>query len=767
MKCKFCGMEVDEKQRFCPNCGLLLDLSFTAYSVHSIQKAEGKEEKPFQEYSDKGTVNEDEAKSFVQETVREPEIEESENEEKDNEAEITEPETEESSEREVEIEESETVEINNEETETEESETVESETEEFETGEKEIKAKDSEEDLGNSREDALQKSLNEVEEDDTAEEVKEEDDTAEEVKEEDDTVEAVEDEDAAETVDEEDEAAEFVDEEDEVTEEAEEKEEEKVAETVPEETKETEEEDSAEVIQLKEYIPEAYAEDSDKETGEPDEEIEDSGEEIEDSEEEIEDSEEEIEYSEEEIEDKEDAEEEIKDTEEEFFGEIPDDPDDFHEKAMVPPESLKELKAKKPGKKIIIATVAAAVLGISGINYLNSSSVRYDSLLKKGDNLIKADQYDEAVQSLEKEKGSFKLDERYYLLLSNALSKAGRHDDAVSCLEEAVKNFPNSETVKSALTELNPKVSSNISEETYHDSITVELKSDYGKIIYSLTGGKEDVAQAEYTSPIPISRNGQYTILAYALSSDGAKGELYTKEFTVDLDKEKYHLSSFVDSEEGKIYIDKNGDKAVGWTLIDGSYYYFNEKGIMQSGFLDLDGERYYLDSDGKMHTGRLDLGDKSYYFDENGHMIRDAWMENRYYLDENGEMLKNQKNSEGIYFDKNGDRSFDAESLYKEHPDSILSIVSKERKTEGNHYIFTAKVYYQKKNGRPVGDPAYETEIIISKSALMSYLDEPLPSITAQDAVSFLPKLYLQNIVQNKEGIVTKFSFVLGERHH
>ena len=732
MKCKFCGMEVDEKQRFCPNCGLLLDLSFTAYSVHSIQKAEGKEEKPFQEYSDKGTVNEDEAKSFVQETVREPEIEESENEEKDNEAEITEPETEESSEGEVEI---------------EESETVESETEEFETGEKEIKAKDSEEVLVNSREGALQKSLNEMEEDDTAEEVIEED--------------------ATEAVDEEDDAAEAVDEEDDAVVEADKREEEKVTATASEGLDAAEADTSAEVIQLKDYIPEANTVDSDKETDEPDEEIEDSREEIEDSGEEIEDSGEEIEYSEEEIEDKEDAEEEIKDTEEEFFGEIPDDPDDFHEKAMVPPESLKELKAKKPGKKIIIATVAAAVLGISGINYLNSSSVRYDSLLKKGDNLIKADQYDEAVQSLEKEKGSFKLDERYYLLLSNALSKAGRHDDAVSCLEEAVKNFPNSKTVKSALTELNPKVSSNISEETYHDSITVELKSDYGKIIYSLTGGKEDVAQAEYTSPIPISRNGQYTILAYALSSDGAKGELYTKEFTVDLDKEKYHLSSFVDSEEGKIYIDKNGDKAVGWTLIDGSYYYFNEKGIMQSGFLDLDGERYYLDSDGKMHTGRLDLGDKSYYFDENGHMIRDAWMENRYYLDENGEMLKNQKNSEGIYFDKNGDRSFDAESLYKEHPDSILSIVSKERKTEGNHYIFTAKVYYQKKNGRPVGDPAYETEIIISKSALMSYLDENLPSITAQDAVSFLPKLYLQNIVQNKEGIVTKFSFVLGERHH
>ena len=147
--------------------------------------------------------------------------------------------------------------------------------------------------------------------------------------------------------------------------------------------------------------------------------------------------------------------------------------------------------------------------------------------------------------------------------------------------------------------------------------------------------------------------------------------------------------------------------------------------------------------------------------------MVRDAWIENRYYLDENGEMLKNQKNSEGIYFNENGDRSFDAEALYKEHPNSILAIVSKERKTEGNNYIFNAEVYYEKKNGRPSGDPAYSTEIVISKSALMSYLDEDLPSITAKDAVSFLPKLYLQNIVQNKDGVVTKFSFVLGERRH
>ena len=46
MKCSFCGTEVDDKQRFCPNCGLLLDLSFTPYSVKDIEKPQEKREEP-------------------------------------------------------------------------------------------------------------------------------------------------------------------------------------------------------------------------------------------------------------------------------------------------------------------------------------------------------------------------------------------------------------------------------------------------------------------------------------------------------------------------------------------------------------------------------------------------------------------------------------------------------------------------------------------------------------------------------------------------
>ena len=742
MKCSFCGTEVDEKQRFCPNCGLLLDLSFTPYSVKDIEKTQEKTDEP----------------EFLRQKREYQEELDRENSDSDI---LSELEKEEDGEKRIE-----TKDIN--ELESEKSTAFEEKTEvseeivEIETI-KEAKIIDDIEEIGKKEE---SKEFEEIEESEEKEEAEEKEEVEEIVdvdeKEDSEEIEETEDKEDSEEIEEAEEK--------EKVEEIEEAEEIEKTEEVEEiEESDAFEEGNSKEVEVKEE------EEAVKETVEEPE-HEETAEELEQTEHEENEAliydfqslEKEFEAFAEETESFE--EEEIGDAEyaeEDFFGEIPNDPDDFHEKAMVPPESLKELKAKKPNKKIILATVAAAVLGLSGINYLNSASVRYDSLLKKGDNLIKKEQYSEAILSLENEKGSFKLDERYYLLLSQALSKDGRHDDAVSCLEEAAKIFPNSDTVKIALGELNPKVSSNIKEELYHDHFELILESHFGKIIYSLSGGKEDIEQAEYTAAIPIGRNGKYTLKAYALASDGAKGELYTKEFTVDLDKEKYHLSSFVDTDEGKSYIDEYGDKAIGWTLIEDSYYYFNEKGIMQTGFLNLNGERYYLNSDGKMHTGRLDLGEKSYYFDEDGHMVRDAWIENRYYLDENGEMLKNQKNSEGIYFNENGDRSFDAEALYKEHTNSILAIVSKERKTEGNNYIFNAEVYYEKKNGRPSGDPAYSTEIVLSKSALMSYLDEDLPSITAKDAVSFLPKLYLQNIVQNKDGVVTKFSFVLGERRH
>ncbi len=807
MKCSFCGTEVDEKQRFCPNCGLLLDLSFTPYSVKDIEKPQEKREEPeflrqkreYQESLDKEEAEVTVDSQVVEEAeVTEEEVEETEKFDKQAVSEDTEV-TEEA-------EATERAEKLDDQAVSEEAEAIEES--ELEEEAKRTKESELEEEAKRTKESEVEKEAKLTEESEVEEKVKLTEES--EIKEE---VELTEESN--------------VDKNSEPGNDSEETEESKLAEEdveadKAEEVKQVDNIEASEPEFVNGYDDAAYSalldEESELSDDTFDEVFSDGSDEIFDDEVE-EDSEKDFvkdfsvlsrreevlqDMSDDKIvtdnsfeklndinslEKEEEEKSEIKNTEEDlaeesfspdakifsiqekkdeedFFGEIPDDPDDFRDRSSIPPTSMKELKSGLPSKKIIACTAAVAILGFAGINYLNSPKVRYNSFLKKGEQFIKGEKYSEAVESLEKDKSSFQLDARYYLLLSEAQKNAGKHEDAIASLLEGQKHFSDNQELKDALNLLDPKLSSDIREELYHDSFEIKLESSSGgKIIYSLSGGKEEISQREYTGPISIKRNGNYTLMAYGLASDGEKGELYTKSFTVDLDKEKYHLSSFVDLDGGKGYIDENGDQAIGWTLIDNAYYYFNENGIMQTGFLELDGEKYYLDSDGKMHTGRLDLDGKSYYFDEQGHMVRDAWIENRYYVDENGEMLKNQSNSDGIYFDQNGNRSFDAKALYEEHPDSILAIVSKDRKKDGNKYIFKAKVYYQKKNGRPSGDPAYETEIVLAENAMMHYLDENLENITAKDAVSFLPNLYLQEIVQDKDGVITRFGFVLGER--
>jgi len=428
-----------------------------------------------------------------------------------------------------------------------------------------------------------------------------------------------------------------------------------------------------------------------------------------------------------------------------FEGEIPDDPDDFQDKAAIPPTSVGEWKKgwQKWKKTAPLAIIPA--LGIAYLCYQNLPSTQYDNLLKKGTNLVQTEKGEEAIALLEGMPSNLTKNSKYYLLLSEAYGKAGRHQEAVKALEEAKKLYPENTEVQTALSLLDPRVESDLQGDSFTDPVEISLKSSGKKIIYSLSGGKEDIQKEEYLAPIKLSRNGNYTLTAYAQASDGSMGESYSKSFSISLDPEKYHLSQFVDEEGGRSYIDENGDQVTGWKEIAGKYYYFDEKGIMQTDFQDIGGERYYLNADGTMQTGRLDLEGKTYFFDQDGHMI--------------------QENKEGVHFDEDGRRAFLAADLYAAHPDSIVVVESKQRKEQSSYYLFPAKIYYQKKNGRASGKVAYETEIKVSKMAIMSYLDENLPSITAKDAVSFLPTLSMQNIKQNKDGVVTSFAFVLGER--
>ena len=846
MRCKVCGTEVKENQRFCPTCGLLIDLSFSPFQNIEVQPEPEKDEEP--EFLKQQMLAQEEAESeeesvenlplkknvdeFLEEQKEAGELEYAPEEEpiqensvQDNlEKDIPEQEKLEQSLSTQEF-------LSQEELSQEElsqEEVLEEDVSQKELEEKAVQAEAVKESVASEEKEETDTAALSKEQEETGTDTlsgeKEETDTAALSKEQEEI-----DRDA---LSEEQEEASFIEaffrEKEEHGEEESQPEETQVQESIQEEAEQeglkeetSEQEISAqEEAGIQEFVPEVFTEEDSKEDShgdelqekepqkdesqedEPqedesqeDESQEDESQEDESQEDELQEKDPQEEESQEEEgpledesitlierglfreevqEDEEEPEEKIlslqekrKEMEEKlaFEGEIPDDPDDFQDKAAIPPTSVGEWKKGWQKWKKAAPLAIIPVLGIAYICYQNLPATQYDNLLKKGTKLVQSEKGDEAIALLEGMPSNLTKNSKYYLLLSEAYGKAGRHQEAVKALEEAKKLYPEDTEVQTALSLLDPKVESDLQGDSFTDPVEISLKSSGKKIIYSISGGKEDIQNEEYLAPIKLSRNGDYTLTAYAQASDGSMGESYSKSFSISLDPEKYHLSQFVDEEGGRSYIDENGDRVTGWKEIAGKYYYFDENGIMQSGFQDIGGERYYLNADGTMQTGRLDLEGKTYFFDQDGHMIKDAWVDNLYYVGEDGVMLRNQENKEGVHFDEDGRRAFLAADLYAAHPDSIVVVESKQRKEQSSYYLFPAKIYYQKKNGRASGKVAYETEIKVSKMAIMSYLDENLPSITAKDAVSFLPTLSMQNIKQNKDGVVTSFAFVLGER--
>ena len=799
MKCKVCGTEVKENQRFCPTCGLLLDLSFSPFQNIEVQPEPEKDEDP--EFLKQQMLAQEEAESeeeslenlplkknvdeFLEEQKEAGELEyapEEESVQDNSEKDIFEQEMFEQSlplqeELEAKAIQAEAVKesVDSEEKEDTDTDALSGESEEINTD-----ALSEEQEEINT--DALSGETEEINTDTLSEDQEEintvafseepeeiNTDALSEEKEEIDT----------DALSEEQEEASFIEaffREKENASEHPEKEAVDAEEALSKDTKEQEpEQNESKIEDIAEENPveaEIRSEDSEEKDSEEEEPKKEESKEKDLHEDEIqqEDSQQENSQQVEEQEPEEkilSLQEKRKEMEEKlaFEGEIPDDPDDFQDKAAIPPTSVGEWKKGWQKWKKAAPLAIIPVLGIAYICYQNLPATQYDNLLKKGTKLVQSEKGDEAIALLEGMPSNLTKNSKYYLLLSEAYGKAGRHQEAVKALEEAKKLYPEDTEVQTALSLLDPKVESDLQGDSFTDPVEISLKSSGKKIIYSISGGKEDIQNEEYLAPIKLSRNGNYTLTAYAQASDGSMGESYSKSFSISLDPEKYHLSQFVDEEGGRSYIDENGDRVTGWKEIAGKYYYFDENGIMQSGFQDIGGERYYLNADGTMQTGRLDLEGKTYFFDQDGHMIKDAWVDNLYYVGEDGVMLRNQENKEGVHFDEDGRRAFLAADLYAAHPDSIVVVESKQRKEHSSYYLFPAKIYYQKKNGRASGKVAYETEIKVSKMAMMSYLDENLPSITAKDAVSFLPTLSMQNIKQNKDGVVTSFAFVLGER--
>lgn len=428
--------------------------------------------------------------------------------------------------------------------------------------------------------------------------------------------------------------------------------------------------------------------------------------------------------------------------------------------------SGKEGKKKGGALKLFLPAAATAAAIAAALWYMNLPAVKRSGELNMGREAVKKQHYEQAIPILEKLLSEKEGGKEAYLLLVDAYEKAGKHEEAVKTLSAAVESFPEDSELKQQLELLNPKLSFSVAGGSYQDPQEIRISGPEGaEIRYSLSGGGlEEVKDAVYENPIHLDTNGSYHLSAFAKASDGAEGETLSADYEIALDSAKYHLNDWSDTDAGRIFLDENGRRRTGWFQKDGSWYYFNADGILQTGLQEIDGDQYFLKEDGAcLISAWQEIDGELYYFGPDGRMQKNQWVDGNYYVGEDGRRQKNTT-IDGKHLNEEGQAAFHAAEEYKAHPDMIVVAHSKQRVDKGNYYIIPSTVYYEKKNGRPVGKPAYQIDVKILKEAYVHYLDEDYMTIIAQDSVSFLPELYMQKIIQNDKGYIKDYSFVLGE---
>ena len=111
---------------------------------------------------------------------------------------------------------------------------------------------------------------------------------------------------------------------------------------------------------------------------------------------------------------------------------------------------------------------------------------------------------------------------------------------------------------------------------------------------------------------------------------------------------------------EGTIwYYYENGQKAVGWKKINGSWYHLQADGIMTTGWLKDGSKWYYLKSSGEMQTGWLKDKGIWYYLESSGAMKVSQWFQvsgKHYYVNASGELAVDTT-IDGFQVDSNGAR--------------------------------------------------------------------------------------------------------------
>lgn len=223
------------------------------------------------------------------------------------------------------------------------------------------------------------------------------------------------------------------------------------------------------------------------------------------------------------------------------------------------------------------------------------------------------------------------------------------------------------------------------------------------------------------------------------------------------------YAGEWKDTDNGKMYLDDNGDHVTGKQEIDGETYYFNGRGILKTGWLKTKGGRkYYFDKEtGAMRTGWMKATSGKYYFGKNGlavtgekkidgkwycfndeGVMQTGWQNGCFYMDNGRKAVNTSLTIDGVKyrFDREGgytevsDRPSAAKRTEKEpvYPTSISATTDVIPLRKGDHTFVT---YNFKPLNTNVTDVTFSTSnknvVTIDKQGEMYGVDNGTCTIT------------------------------------
>ncbi len=188
--------------------------------------------------------------------------------------------------------------------------------------------------------------------------------------------------------------------------------------------------------------------------------------------------------------------------------------------------------------------------------------------------------------------------------------------------------------------------------ESYSFTDLSKLSSDAGGSVSKVTqAGIMAEKKAGYFNPMDeVSRTDAAVILH--------------RYFMLTINKQSTQGWSQNDKGQRIYYLE--GKRFVGWQVIEGRKYYFNNTGILKEGWIKDGPDKYYQTAEGVV-IGWWKKGGKRYYFSKNGTMVYGKWVrinKKWYYFYEDGTLAVNT-NIDGFPVDKNGIRG-DSKRLKK-----------------------------------------------------------------------------------------------------